>query len=174
MALNVGKELAALKKMTVPDLRRRYAQVFGESTTSRHKQFLIRRILWRMQANEEGGLSGRARQRAEGLAAESDLRLTAPRTPAATGPGAVSAIQISYDDRLPIPGATIVRRYKGEDIQVRVLPDGFEYEGEVYRTLSAVAKKVTGPRRPPQLPPPVAGSNSSTRSATGQVYLSSE
>lgn len=144
MALNIGKELAVLKRMTVPDLRRRYAEASGESTTSRHKQFLIRRILWRMQANEEGGLSERARQRAEELAAESDLRLTAPRMPAATGLGAVSAIQLSHDDRLPIPGATIVRRYRGEDVQVRVLPDGFEYEGEVYRTLSAVAKRVTG------------------------------
>jgi hypothetical protein len=43
-----------------------------------------------------------------------------------------------------MPGAVIARRYKGQDIEVRVLPDGFEFEGEVYRTLSAVAKKVTG------------------------------
>ena len=46
MALNIGKEIRALKRMTVADLRRRYAEAFGESTTSRHKQFLIRRIVW--------------------------------------------------------------------------------------------------------------------------------
>jgi hypothetical protein len=56
----------------------------------------------------------------------------------------VAAIQLSQDGRLPMPGAVIARRYKGQDIEVRVLPDGFEFEGEVYRTLSAVAKKVTG------------------------------
>jgi len=42
------------------------------------------------------------------------------------------------------PGAALTRQYKGQTIEVRVLPRGFEYEGEVYRTLSAVARKVTG------------------------------
>ena len=146
MALNIGKEIRALKRMTVADLRRRYAEVFGESTTSRHKQFLIRRIVWRLQANQEGGLSERARRRAMELAADSDVRLTAPRTKPSLpgGVARVGAIQITQDHRLPMPGAIITRRYKGETIEVRVLPHGFEYDGEVYRTLSAVARKVTG------------------------------
>lgn len=79
MALNISKELAALGWMTLADLRLRYAEVSGEGTSSRHKQFLIRRILWRLQANEEGDLSERARQRAKELAAHSDVRLTAPQ-----------------------------------------------------------------------------------------------
>jgi len=145
MALNVGREVTALKKLTVTELRRKYAEAFGESTTSRHKEFLIRRIVWRLQANQEGGLSERARQWARDLAAESDVRLTAPKTPSpSNGPATVGTIQISQDDRLPVPGAVITRRYKGEAIEVRVLPHGFEHEGEIYRTLSAVARKVTG------------------------------
>ena len=68
MALNVAKEVAAMRGMTVPDLRRKYAEVFGEEARSRHKAFLIKRITWRMQANTEGGLSERARRRAEELA----------------------------------------------------------------------------------------------------------
>lgn len=146
MALNVGKEITALKRMTVPELRRKYAEVFGEGTMSRHKQFLIRRIIWRLQANEEGGLSERARQRAKDLAAESDVRLTAPRAKPvdAPGPTKVASIRISEDDRLPMAGAVLTRRYKGRVVEVRVLPHGFEFEGEVYRSLSAVAKKVTG------------------------------
>ena len=146
MALNVGKEITALQRMTVPDLRRRYAETFGEGTTSRHKQFLIRRIIWRLQANQEGGLSERARQRAKELAAESDVRLTAPkvRPVGAPGPTKVASIRISEDERLPMPGAILTRRYKGRVIEVRVLPHGFEFEGDVYRSLSAVAKKVTG------------------------------
>ncbi len=146
MALNVGKEITALKRMTVVDLRRRYAEVFGESTGSRHKQFMMRRILWRLQANETGGLSERARERAKELAADSDVRLTSPRPKAPTpnGPTLVSTIQLSQDDRLPMPGAIITRQYKGEAIDVRILPRGFEFQGEIYRTLSAVASKVTG------------------------------
>jgi len=146
MALNIGKEMTALKRMTVPELRRKYAAVFGEDTMSRHKEFLIRRIIWRIQVNEEGGLSERARQRARELATESDVRLTAPRPRlvAAGSETATAPIALSKHDRLPTPGAIITRRYKNQTIEVRVLPKGFEYEGEIYRTLSAVAKKVTG------------------------------
>jgi hypothetical protein len=146
MALNIGKEITALKRMTVPELRRKYAQVFGEDTTSRHKEYLIRRIVWRLQVNQEGGLSERAKRRARDLATESDVRLTAPRT-RTVAPGSeivTSPVEFPQDDRLPMPGAIITRRYKNRTVEVRVLPRGFEYEGEVYRTLSAVAKKVTG------------------------------
>ena len=80
------------------------------------------------------------------LAADSDVRLTAPRNKAAPAPGQtkVATLHISQDDRLPMPGAILTRRYKGRTIEVRVLPDGFEYEGEVYKSLSAVARAVTG------------------------------
>ncbi len=146
MALNVGREMAALQRMMVVDLRRKYAEVFGETSTSRHKEFLIRRIMWRLQANQEGGLSERARQRARELAVDSDVRLTAPKARPADpeGPTKVASIRISEDERLPTPGAVLMRRYKGQVVEVRVLPHGFEYEGDIYRSLSAVAKKVTG------------------------------
>jgi len=134
-----------MQRMTVAELRGKHAEVFGEETTSRHKKHLIRRIAWRLQANEEGGLSERARRRARELAADSDVRLTAPKKAApATGPTKVAAIRISQDDRLPLPGTILTRQYKGQTVEVKVLPDGFEYAGEVYRTLSAVAKAVTG------------------------------
>jgi len=121
MALNIGKEITALKRMTVPELRRKYAQVFGEDTTSRHKEYLIRRIVWRLQVNQEGGLSERAKQRARDLAIRSDVRLTAPR-PRPVAPGgetATSPVEFPKDDRLPMPGATITRRYKNRTIEVR-------------------------------------------------------
>ena len=144
MGLNISRGITAMRKMTVSELRMKYAEVFGETTKSRHKEFLIRRVIWRLQANQEGGLSERARRRATELAAESDVRLTAPRTKAVPGSTKVAAIQISQDNRLPMPGAIITRRYKGQMIEVRVLPGGFDYDGEVYRSLSAVARKVTG------------------------------
>jgi hypothetical protein len=146
MIRNINTETASLKKMTLAQLREKYADVFGESTRSRHKAFLIRRILWRLQANEEGDLSARARQRAKELAMGADVRLTAPKTRATDTAGhtQVATLQLSEDPRLPMPGAILTREYKGERVEVRVLPGGFEYEGEIYRTLSAVAKQVTG------------------------------
>ena len=53
-------------------------------------------------------------------------------------------MRTSGDSRVPLPGSTITRVYKGETLEVKVLPAGFEYEGEVYKSLSAVAKKITG------------------------------
>lgn len=146
MVMNIGKEVAALKRMTVAELRGRYAEVTGEETRCRQKDYLVRRITWRLQANQEGDISERARKRAEELAMGADVRLTPPREKAdpANGPTRTGTVLVSQDDRLPMPGAVITREYKGEAIEVRVLPDGFEYEGEFYRTLSAVAKKVTG------------------------------
>ncbi len=77
--LNVAKEVAALQRMTVAELRERYEEVFGEACRSHHKQWLVRRIAWRMQANAEGDLSERARKRAAELANDADLRMKAPR-----------------------------------------------------------------------------------------------
>ncbi len=148
MDLNVGKEFAALRRMTVNELRAKYAEVFGEETNARHKQWLERRIIWRMQALAEGDISERARQRAAELARDADLRTSAPKAikPADTKlrPAATTTIRVSSDDRLPMPGAVVTRQYKGQTLEVRVLPHGFEFEGEVFKSLSAVAKKITG------------------------------
>jgi len=76
--LNIAREVAALKRMTVKELRGRYVEVFGEATRSGNKDWLWKRIAWRMQANAEGGLTERARRRAEELANDADLRVRRP------------------------------------------------------------------------------------------------
>ncbi len=148
MQLNLAKELAALKQMTVGQLQQRYAEVFGETVRSRHKQYLIRRIAWRLQANAEGGLSERALRRAEELADVADVRVTPPR-----GGISVSRVKTATrtdapsrpsDPRLPPVGTSIIRNYKGRTLTVTVLADGFEYAGERYASLTAVAKVITG------------------------------
>ena len=68
MNLNVGKEVAALQRMTVKELRAKYAEVFGETTRAGNKPWLVKRIAWRLQSLVEGDLSERARQRAAELA----------------------------------------------------------------------------------------------------------
>ena len=79
MNAKVKADIALLEKMTVKQLAERFEEVFGEQCRSRHKRYLIRRIAWRLQANAEGGLSERARQRAEELADDAEIRVTAPR-----------------------------------------------------------------------------------------------
>jgi hypothetical protein len=73
------EEIEALRHMTVGQLKDKYRDVFSESSRSNHKQFLFRRIAWRMQANAYGGLSERARRRALEIANDADLRIRAPK-----------------------------------------------------------------------------------------------
>lgn len=150
--MNMTRELAALERLTVGELQRRYAEVCGESTASRHRQYLVRRIAWRMQAGAEGGLSERALQRAAGLADPADARVTPPRPPSTTRTARISqeaartseAVAHPSDPRLPPVGAALRREYRGRTITVAVLANGFEYEGERFQSLSAVAKAITG------------------------------
>jgi hypothetical protein len=146
MALNIDKEVAQMQRMTVNELQEKFAQVFGERPRGRNKQWLVKRIAWRMQANEYGGLSERALQRARELANPADLRLSAPRARSETGGSTNTPVPARFtgDSRLPMVGTLLTRRYKGRTLEVKVASDGFEFEGEKYKSLSAIAKVVTG------------------------------
>lgn len=147
MSQNIEAAVAALERLTVGQLRQRYAEVFGEPTRSHHKRHLVRRIGWRLQAIREGDLSERAKQRALELARDADLRTTGPRkppTPLNEERTIVTApLRATAQPRLT-PGTLLKRAYKGRSLIVRVLSEGFEFEGQVYRSLSAIAQHVTG------------------------------
>jgi hypothetical protein len=143
---NVAKEVAALEAMSVGELRSKYAQVFGEETRVGNKAWLVKRIIWRLQALAEGDLSERARRRAAELAQDADLRLSPPRQKQITS-ASVSKngkARALINGHLPLPGTILTRWYKGETLSIQVLRYGFEYEGQVYKSLSAAAKAITG------------------------------
>lgn len=147
MSIDVAAEMAALEQMTVKQLKQRYAEVVGENARSGNKAWLIKRIAWRMQANIYGDLSERARQRAMELANDAEIRLKAPpgRTLSATRAAPrQAAVSVSGDPRLPTPGTVLIRKYKGRTYKVTVQPAGFEYSGETFPSLSAVAQRITG------------------------------
>ena len=140
MNLNVGRELAVLQRMTVAELRARYQEIFDEQTSARNKQWLIKRMIWRLQSLEEGGLSERARKRAMELANDADIRSSPPKEKELD----CTPIPSNQDQRLPIPGTVLIRQYKNQRIEVGVESDGFEYQGQKFKSLSAVAKHITG------------------------------
>src|SRR5438270_7743368 len=154
-ATSIEQTIAALGRMTAAQLRDKYLEVFGEPSRSGNHDFLFKRLAWRLQADAEGGLSERAKRRAEELARDADLRTTLPRPKAVAG-GQTVALAITCSAvgsgggapahaRLPVAGTVLTRLYRGRRVEVRVLPDGsFEHEGQAYRSLSAVAKAVTG------------------------------
>jgi hypothetical protein len=77
--LNIVNEVAALKRLSIGQLRQRFTELFGEATSASNRTWLVKRIVWRLQALAEGNLSERARRRAEELARDADLRLNAPQ-----------------------------------------------------------------------------------------------
>ena len=149
---SVDAQLEALAAMTFTQLRRRYAELFGEETKSGNRQWLYRRVAWRIQALAYGGLSERARQRAAELARDADVRVQAPRAIVLQRPSNTNArvltmsgrVVASSDSRLPPSGSVLRRSWKGTEHEVTVLPTGFEYRGATYRSLSAIATAITG------------------------------
>jgi hypothetical protein len=137
------RELAALERMTAAELRDKYVAVFGEPAASGNRAWLTRRVGWRLQALAEGDLSERARTRAAELARDADLRLSAPKEHPELASTA-APIPAVLDPRLPGVGTVLTRRYKGAEVRVKIAADGFEYAGDRYGSLSAVAKAVTG------------------------------
>eukprot|EP00392_Amoebophrya_sp_AT5.2_P018993 g19677.t1 len=107
-ARRIEDEIDSLKDMSTNELVERFVELHGYQTRTRHRTYLIRKIAWRLQANEEGDLSERARKRAAELADDAEVR--------------------------------------GRTIRVLVLPygEGFECDGERFKTLSGVAKHITG------------------------------
>lgn len=147
----VLKEIEGLRRLTTGGLQAKYREVFGEDSRSNHKEFLFRRIAWQLQALAEGDLSERARRRALEIANDADLRTRAPKRVSAPEAGAtdrtvVTGIRGARDRRLPQPGTLLTREFKGQTYVVKVLADGFEYEGRRCKSLSAIATEIAGTR----------------------------
>jgi hypothetical protein len=139
------------RRLTVTALKIRYQKVFGEAPRSSHRQFLFRRIAWQLQAKAEGNLSERARCRAAEIAEDADLRTRTPQGfwswPAEkTRASRLNHSRPQRDWRLPKPGTLLSRRYQDREVVVKVLSEGFEYQARHYRSLSAIAREVTGTR----------------------------
>jgi peptidoglycan/xylan/chitin deacetylase (PgdA/CDA1 family) len=142
--MTIIEQIQELRVMTVNQLRERYKEVFDESTTARNKDYLWKKIAWGIQEKEYGGLTERAKRRAKEITNEQDIRVRPPR-------GAFK----ENDDygrprtkaNLPAPGTILTREYKGISIEVEVLEEGFLYATQVYKSLSAIAKDITGTHR---------------------------
>jgi hypothetical protein len=138
---DLGAQLAALDKLTVAELVEKYREVFGVPTRTRNKDYLRKRVAWRIQELAEGGLSERALARIEQLAPEAPVRW---RTPVPPADAAAIEAPPSRDPRLPPVGSVLHRTHGGVDHQVTVLDGGFEYQGERYASLSRVARVIAG------------------------------
>jgi hypothetical protein len=145
---SIINEIQALQRMTVGQLRVEWQRLYGEPTRSRNRTYLWRRLAWRVQELQLGGLRDETRERIVALAPATLLRPLMPPgfLPAQGGSSAPPGLVTRRDPRLPAPGSTIVREYRGQTLRLQVLDDGFELDGVHYDSLSEAARVVTGQR----------------------------
>ena len=142
MDKSILSQISALQRKSVSDLQAEWLRLYGEPTRSRNRDYLWKRLAWRVQELAHGGLSDASKQRIDALAGENFQRA---RTPAAMAPGtAPDTPRPRRDPRLPAPGTVITKAYKGRELRVVVREDGLELDGTMHATATALAKSVTG------------------------------
>ena len=145
MESSVIRQIHRLRQMTVGDLRLEWMKLYGESTRSRNRDYLWKRLAWRVQELANGGLSDDARKRINDLDAEGFIRARTP-TQAVAALDPQPSPRPRRDQRLPTSGTVLVRQYRGRELRLVVHDDHFELNGQSFRSLSEAACHVTGSR----------------------------
>ena len=144
MPPTILSQISALQRMPVADLRAEWLRLYGEPARSQNRQFLFRRLAWRIQELQHGGLSDRSKERLAELAPNGLSRpVSSDNSSANTDP---QHPQRHRDARLPTPGTVITKQYKGSELRVTVRDQGFEFDGAIYGSLTALTKEITGCR----------------------------
>lgn len=125
---SVADELAALRALDADALAARYVALYDREPRSRNRDHLFRKVAWKLQERAYGGLSGAARKRLEGLMAEITF-VDAP---------------VSKDRNGLTVGTTLTREWRGTQVRCTVRDNGYECDGVLHASLSAVARAVTG------------------------------
>ncbi len=132
---SVLRQLATLNTMTLEQLREKWLDLYGSDPPPYKKQFLIKRLAYRIQELFYGGLSE---------AAKAHLSQVAQDDSVARVDGRASDNAQRKADILP--GTRFVRIWKDRRYEVLACENGFEYDGRIFRSLSAVAREITGTR----------------------------
>ena len=124
--------LAALKAMSVNELKTEWQAMFDAPAPNNSRTFLESRMAYRIQELTYGGPDKQTRRLLDLLANEVEGTLT-------------RKAQIA-DPRNPVVGTKLIREWDGIAHTVTVLKEGFDWGGKRYKSLSAVARAITGTR----------------------------
>ena len=130
MSDQVLARLAALKPTPTPQLKEQWRQLFEGEPPAFNRRYLESRLAYRIQELAYGGLKPDTVRRLEKLGEELDG-------------GRVDVRKRPANDR-PISGTRLIRDYQGVEHCVTVRDDDFEYQGRPYKSLSAIARAITG------------------------------
>lgn len=136
----IAQKIEALKELPLKALKVAYSEHFPDKKTSNNRTYIWRRVAYRTQELEQGELTTLAKAKLTSLMDAYDPVNNATLKPQASTPD----IATKRDQRLPLPGTIITKDYKDTRIQVKTLEKGFEYNGKIYRSLTAIAKEITG------------------------------
>jgi hypothetical protein len=128
----IPARIVALKTMPMPELKVEWHRLFENEPPPFNRRHLENRIGYRIQELAYGGLKAETLRRLEILGEQYDS-------------GNVTTRRIRHDAR-PVAGTRLVREYRGVEHTVTVLADGYEWQGRPYRSLSAIARAITGTR----------------------------
>lgn len=132
------QKISKLRGMKVPELIGEYETAFGKPPRVKNREYLVKRIAWRIQEQRYGGLGRAACRRLESLIEEIDLPIQENQR-TATG-----KLRRPPSPSNPAVGTTLTRIWHGVEHQVQILDTGCEWEGTVYSSLSATARAITG------------------------------
>jgi len=132
--------------MQPQELQRLHQKLFGRAIPAGNAELARRRIAWHVQAETEGGVPESARKHALAIANKASLWIQLRRGVVDSAPNQLTVTEIvsDHDSRLPMSGSIIVKEYRGKTLVIRVLDQGFEYDGRHFTSLSAIAKDITG------------------------------
>ena len=129
MTDSIAAQVAALPKTPTPELKQMWRELFDKEPPGFSRNYLISRLAYRIQELAYGGLKPATRAKLDALADGLDPK--AARKRVVNG---------------PVVGTQLIREWRGVEHKVTVLADGFEWEGRRYKSLSAVARAITGTR----------------------------
>lgn len=122
--------VAELRTLSANDLKVQWKDLFDTQPAPYNRRALEDRLAYRLQELAHGGLNVTTRKRLEALGEELD--------------GGKKPVRRVRADRIPSPGTRLVREWKGVEHTVTITHDGFDYLGQPYRSLSPIAKRITG------------------------------
>jgi len=121
----VAQQLASLPARTIDDLAQQWETLTGHPAPRQNKRALIKRLAYAIQAQAEGGLSTETLTTIEAIYRK------------------YGGVDVPTDRH---PGSCLIREWRGTLYRVNILPQGFEYAGKWYASLSAIAREITGTR----------------------------
>lgn len=132
MTDTVLKRVAALKTLPIAALKQQWRELFDREPPPFNRRYIESRLAYRIQELAYGGLKPDTMRRLEALANE--LEQEGPKARGRTSKG------------LPTIGTQLVREWQGVEHRVTVTDNGFLHDGKPYKSLSAIARAITGTR----------------------------